>query len=75
MQRLVARQPAEIREMFALRFEQGLRVREVAQVLGLGEEAAKQRFARTLRKIQLQLRDEEKVIGKGKGESPCAATD
>jgi RNA polymerase sigma-70 factor (ECF subfamily) len=75
VQRLVARQPAEIREMFALRFEQGLRVREVAQIVGLSEEAAKQRFARTLRKIQLQLRDEERDIGKGKGESPCAATD
>ncbi len=71
----LARQPADIREMFALRFEQGLRVREVAEVMGLSPDAAKQRFARTIRKLQLQLRDEDKGIGQSKGESPCAATD
>lgn len=71
----VARQPADIREMFALRFEQGLRVREVARVMGLNEAAAKQRFARALRRIQLQLRDEERETGQRKGENPCAATD
>lgn len=75
VRRYLARQPAEIREMFALRFEQGLRVREVAEVMGLSSDAAKQRFARTFRKIQRQLTDEERDIGKGKGESPCAATD
>jgi RNA polymerase sigma-70 factor (ECF subfamily) len=75
VQRLLARQPADIREMFALRFEQGMRVREVATVMGLGEDAVKQRFARTFRKLQLQLRDEEKGIDRSKGESPCAATD
>ena len=75
IRRHLARQPADIREMFALRFEQGLRVREVAEVMGLSSDAAKQRFARTFRKIQLQLRDEENVIGKRKGESPCAVTD
>lgn len=73
--RLLSRQPADIREMFALRYGQGLRVREVAAVMGVGEDAAKQRFARTFRKLQLQLRDEEKDIGERKGESPCAATD
>lgn len=71
----LAQQPPEIREMFALRFEQGLRVTEVAKVMGLSHDAAKQRFARTFRKLQLQLRDEDRVIGKSKGESPCAATD
>jgi RNA polymerase sigma-70 factor (ECF subfamily) len=75
VQRLLARQPADIREMFALRYEQGLRVREVARVMGLNEAAAKQRFARALRRIQLQLRDEDRDTGQGKGESPCAATD
>lgn len=73
--RLLSRQPADIREMFALRFGQGLRVREVATVMGMGEDAAKQRFARTFRKLQLQLRDEEMAIGQRKGESPCAAND
>lgn len=73
--RHLARQPADIREMFALRFEQGLRVREVAEVMGLSPDAAKQRFARTIRKLQLQLRDEDKGTGQSKGESPCAATD
>lgn len=75
VRRHLARQPADIREMFSLRFEQGLRVREVAEVMGLSGDATKQRFARTIRKIQRQLTDEERDIGQGKGESPCAATD
>jgi RNA polymerase sigma-70 factor (ECF subfamily) len=80
VQRRLARQPADIREMFALRFEQGLRVREVAEVMGLSQEAAKQRFARAFRKIQLELKDEEEGIGSRnkeirKGKRPCAETD
>jgi RNA polymerase sigma-70 factor (ECF subfamily) len=53
------RQPDEVREMFALRFGQGLRVREVAEVMNLGEDAVKQRFARTLKKIRQELLAEE----------------
>jgi len=66
------RQPAEIREMFSLRFDQGLRVREVAEVMGLSPDAAKQRFSRAFRKLQLELTDEDKPR---RGEKPCAATD
>jgi RNA polymerase sigma-70 factor (ECF subfamily) len=72
VRRVLARQPAEIREMFSLRFEQGLRVREVAEVMGLSHDAAKQRFARTFRKLQQELTDEDKPR---RGEKPCAATD
>lgn len=55
LDRLVRRLPAETREMFALRFGEGLSVRETAGVLGLGEDAAKQRFARAFRKIREEL--------------------
>jgi RNA polymerase sigma factor (sigma-70 family) len=55
LERLVRRLPSETREMFALRFGEGLSVREVATVLGLGEDAAKQRFARALRQIRSEL--------------------
>jgi RNA polymerase sigma-70 factor (ECF subfamily) len=55
LDRLVRNLPAETREMFALRFGEGLSVRETAGVLGLGENAAKQRFARALRKIREEL--------------------
>jgi len=68
----IARQPAEVREMFSLRFDQGLRVREVAEVMGLTHDAAKQRFARSLRRLQRELTDDKQT---GKGESPCPVTD
>jgi len=55
LDRLVRRLPAETREMFNLRFGEGLNVREVATVLGLGEDAVKQRFARALRQIRSEL--------------------
>jgi RNA polymerase sigma-70 factor (ECF subfamily) len=72
VRRLLDRQPAEIREMFSLRFDQGLRVREVAEVMGLSPDAVKQRFARTFRKLQQELTDEDKPR---RGERPCTATD
>lgn len=72
VRRLLDRQPAEIREMFSLRFDQGLRVREVAEVMGLSPDAAKQRFARAFCKLQQELTDEDKPR---RGEKPCAATD
>ena len=55
LDRLVRRLPAATREMFALRFGEGLSVREVATVMGLAEDAAKQRFARAFRKIRSEL--------------------
>jgi RNA polymerase sigma factor (sigma-70 family) len=59
VRQLLRREPDDVREMFALRFGQGLRVREVAAVMNLGEAAVKQRFARTLRKIRQELLTEE----------------
>ncbi len=59
VRQLLRREPDDVREMFALRFGQGLRVREVAAVMNLGEAAVKQRFARTLRKIRQELLAEE----------------
>jgi len=59
IRQLLRRQPDEVREMFALRFGQGLRIREVAGAMGLQESAVKQRFARTLKKIRQELLAEE----------------
>ena len=75
VQVLLLKQPPHIREMFDLRFGQGLRVREVAAVMGISPDAAKQRFARTLKQLQLQLRDEKPTRSSRKGESPWAVTD
>ncbi len=72
VRRHLDRQPAEVREMFSLRFDQGLLVREVAEVMGVSPDAAKQRFARAFRKLQKELTEESKP---GRGEKPCAATD
>jgi len=48
-------QPADLQEMFALRYGQGLGLKEVAQVLNLSESAVKQRFARATNKIRQEL--------------------
>lgn len=68
IRQLLRREPDQVREMFALRFGQGLRVREVAEVMGLGEDAVKQRFARTLKKIRQELLTQEP---EGKGGPEC----
>lgn len=72
---LLRKQPPEIREMFDLRFGQGLRVRQVARVLGISPDAAKQRFARTLRQLQSELKDNPTDHKSRKGESSWAVTD
>ncbi len=59
IRQLLRRQPDEVREMFALRFGQGLRIREVAVVMNLKEAAVKQRFARTFKKIRQELLAQE----------------
>lgn len=61
VRRWLHRQPADIREMFALRYGQGLRLAEVAHVMDLSEAAVKQRFARTLRKIRHELLTESEM--------------
>ena len=51
----VAELPPEIREMLALRHGDGLRHREIAELLGLSEAAVKQRMSRALRALRAQL--------------------
>lgn len=53
----LADHPPTTREMFALRYGEGLTVAETAAVLGLSESAAKQRFSRALRAIKERLED------------------
>lgn len=48
--------PPQTREMIALRFGQDLRHREIGAVLGLGEEAVRQRLSRALRDLRRRLR-------------------
>ncbi|TPV95667.1 MAG: sigma-70 family RNA polymerase sigma factor [Myxococcales bacterium FL481] len=49
-------QATELKEMYVLRYGDGLRHREIADVLGLSESAVKQRFSRSLRELRLHLR-------------------
>jgi RNA polymerase sigma-70 factor (ECF subfamily) len=48
----LARLPAETRELLMLRFSDGLRFAEVAQVLGLSEAAVRQRTSRAVRELK-----------------------
>jgi len=49
---LLRNEEPEIREIFALHFGDGLKYREIAEVLGLSESAVKQRFSRTMRRLR-----------------------
>jgi len=51
----LAEHPPTTREMFALRYGEGLTVAEIAAVLDMSESAAKQRFSRALRAIKQRL--------------------
>lgn len=53
---LIAAQPAEVRELLALRFADGLRHAEIAAMLGLSEAAVKQRVSRALRELRARMR-------------------
>jgi RNA polymerase sigma-70 factor (ECF subfamily) len=52
VQALLRELPAETREMFSLRFGQGMRYRDIAACMGLSEDAVKQRFSRALRDLR-----------------------
>ncbi len=52
---LLSEMPAGTREMFALRFGQDMRCREIAACLGLSEDAVKQRFSRAMRELRVGL--------------------
>jgi RNA polymerase sigma-70 factor (ECF subfamily) len=51
----IAELAPEVREMLALRHADGLRHREIAELLGLSEVAVKQRLSRALRALRAQL--------------------
>ncbi|MEE9381828.1 MAG: RNA polymerase sigma factor [Nannocystaceae bacterium] len=53
----LAQYPSQIQEMFALRYGEGLRLREIADYLGLSESAVKKRFSRTLRELRERSRN------------------
>ncbi len=55
----LACQPAEVREMFDLHYGQGLKLREIGDLIGLSEAAVKQRFSRIRRELRDQLRRTE----------------
>ncbi len=57
-----ARSP-ETREMFALRYGEGLRYGEIAECMGLSEAAVKQRFSRSLRDLRREFGSPEDKEG------------
>ncbi|MEM6990044.1 MAG: sigma-70 family RNA polymerase sigma factor [Myxococcota bacterium] len=65
VQAALQRYPAVVREMFALRYGDGLRTREIAVVLEMSEAAVKQRFSRVLRELRKRAEGgelEEEVV-------------
>lgn len=56
---VLAGYPPQVREMFSLRFADGLRLREIAELMDLSEAAVKQRFSRTLRELRTKLRSRD----------------
>lgn len=50
------RYPPTVREMFALRYGDGLRIPEIAVVMSMSVAAVKQRFSRVLRELKRQAR-------------------
>jgi RNA polymerase sigma-70 factor (ECF subfamily) len=57
---LVRELPPDVREIFALRYADGLRHREIAEVCGLSVAAVKQRVSRARRELKARLRDRER---------------
>lgn len=57
--RALAGQSAEVRELVALRFGDGLRHKEIAALLGLTEDAVRQRLSRALKELRAVLAGNE----------------
>jgi len=55
LRRLLQDYPPAVREMLSLRFADGLRLREIAELMDVSEAAIKQRFSRTLRDMRTKL--------------------
>ena len=62
---VLAEYPADVRRLFALRFGEGLKYREIATLVGASEAAIKQRFSRTLRELREKTtrREREGALG------------
>jgi RNA polymerase sigma-70 factor (ECF subfamily) len=60
---LLDKQPAQVREILALRYDQGLRYKEIAVLLDLREEALRQKVSRALREMRTQLEENPEEEG------------
>jgi RNA polymerase sigma-70 factor (ECF subfamily) len=69
----VRRQDEATRELLDLKFGQGLNSREIAQVMGLTQDAVKKRCERVLRQMRQELPTES--TEKGRGGAPCMNVD
>jgi RNA polymerase sigma-70 factor (ECF subfamily) len=67
------RQDEATRELMELKFGQGLTSRQVAQVMGLSQDAVKKRCERILRQMRQELPTE--TTESGKGGAPCLNVD
>lgn len=54
---LIAECPVETRKLLALRYGDGLRHKEIAELLGLGEAAVRKRLSRALRELRERSRE------------------
>jgi RNA polymerase sigma-70 factor (ECF subfamily) len=61
LHRFVRELPEETREMFALRYADGLKHHEIAAVLGLSVDNVKQRFSRALRALRERIEREDET--------------
>jgi RNA polymerase sigma-70 factor (ECF subfamily) len=69
--RALAELPAPTREMLELHYAQGLRLREIGDLVGLSEDAVKQRFSRVRRTLRERLRDETREAPGVSGDAAC----
>ncbi len=72
---ILGRQPQLVREIYALRYGQGLRIKDIARALDMGEAAVKKRLSRTNHRIREELQAEQPRIPTGQGGPQCAAAD
>lgn len=65
----VAKFPPPMREMFALRYADGLSCAAIAQLMGVPEAAIRKRFSRALRELRSSIVGEVLMISVGHGDS------